>query len=103
MYWKLYTNFQQDHANHSLIDDIPAFDGRPELYFDWILKLQNKTIVTKWNSKEWYSLGKVQGLVVKCLKLLPADASWDGIEAILRQQFSLVPTVTHAATWLMHR
>ena len=30
----------QDHANDSLIDDIPTFDGKPELYFNWILKLE---------------------------------------------------------------
>ena len=29
---------QRDHANDSLIDDIPDFDGKPELYFNRILK-----------------------------------------------------------------
>ena len=32
---------------------------------------------------------------MKYLKSLPADASWDNVKAILRQQFSLVPTATH--------
>ena len=27
---------QKDHANASLIDNIPKSDGTPELYFDWI-------------------------------------------------------------------
>ena len=27
---------QQDHANISLINDIPTLDKKPELYFDWI-------------------------------------------------------------------
>ena len=38
--------------NHSLIDDIPTFDGKLDLYFDLILKLENKMAVTKWNPKE---------------------------------------------------
>ena len=38
---------QRDHAYDSLTDDIPSFDGKPELYFSWILKLENITTVTK--------------------------------------------------------
>ena len=38
---------QQDHANDSLIDDISAFHGKPELHFDRILKLENTAAVTK--------------------------------------------------------
>ena len=49
------------------------------------------------------ALGRAQGMVRKYLKTLPADVSWNKIKAILIQQFSLVPAVTHAATWLMHR
>ena len=37
---------QRDPANGSLIDNILAFDGKPELYFDWILKLENITAIT---------------------------------------------------------
>ena len=50
----------------------------------------------KQNQKE-LALGRAQGAGIKCLKLLPADASWNNIKAVLRQQFSLVPMVTHAA------
>ena len=67
------------------------------LSFDWIWKLENIAAVTKWNCKE-LTLGKVQGTVIKCLKSLPADACWNNIRAVFRQQFSQVPTVTHAAT-----
>ena len=88
---------QWDHANDSLIDNIPIFDGKWELYFDWILKLENIVAVTKQNPRE-LTLGKAQGKVTKCLKLLPADVSWNNVEAIGRQQFSLLPTVTHTAT-----
>ena len=35
-----------------LLDDIPTTDGKPELYFDWILKLENIAVVGKQNSKE---------------------------------------------------
>ena len=42
-------------------------------------------------------------MVIKCLKTLLADTSWNNVKAILRQQFSLVLTVTHATTLLMHR
>ena len=35
----------QDHANDSLIDDIPTFDRNPEL--NLILKLENIASVTK--------------------------------------------------------
>ena len=38
---------QRDHANDSLINDIPSFDGKPELYFYWILKFKNIAVVTK--------------------------------------------------------
>ena len=88
---------QQDHTNVSLIGDIPTFDGKPELYFDWILKLENIAAVTKQNTKE-LALGKSEGVVIKCFKSSPADVSWYNVKAILRQQFSLVPTVTNAAT-----
>ena len=40
-----------------LIDNIPAFDGKPELYFDLIFKLENIAAVNKQNPKE-YTLGK---------------------------------------------
>ena len=29
---------QKDRTNNSLINDIQTFDGKPELYFNWILK-----------------------------------------------------------------
>ena len=38
---------QKEHANDSLIDDNPTFDGKPTLYFDWILKLENIPLETK--------------------------------------------------------
>ena len=38
---------QRDHANDFLIDVMLAFDGKPELYFSWILKLENIAAVTK--------------------------------------------------------
>ena len=76
----------QDHANNFLVDDIPTFNGKPELYFDLILKLENiaATIKWKWNPKE-LALGKAQGIVIKCLKSLPAVSSWHNVKAILRQ------------------
>ena len=57
--------------------------------------------MTKQNTKE-VVLGKAQGAVIKCFIPLPADVSWNNVKAVLREQISLVPTVTHAATWLMH-
>ena len=42
-------------------------------------------------------------MVIKCLKSLPADTSWNNVKTILRQLFSFVPIVTHAATQLMHK
>ena len=48
---------KKDHANDSLIDDIPNFDGKPKLYFDWILKKENMAAVSKWDPKE-LALGK---------------------------------------------
>ena len=30
---------QRDHPNESPIDDVSSFNGKPELYFDWMLKL----------------------------------------------------------------
>ena len=32
---------QREHANNSLTDDIPTFDGMSDTYFVWILKLEN--------------------------------------------------------------
>ena len=43
---------QQDHKHDSLIDDIPTFNGKPELYFGWILKIENIATVTKQNPKD---------------------------------------------------
>ena len=45
--------------NDSLIDDNSTFDGKPELYFDWILTLKSIAAMTKWNPKE-LALGKAQ-------------------------------------------
>ena len=39
--------YQKDDANNCLIDDIPKFDNKPELHFDYILKLENKSTLTK--------------------------------------------------------
>ena len=38
---------QRGHANDLLIDEIPTLDGKFKLYFDWILKLENITTLTK--------------------------------------------------------
>ena len=88
--------------NNFIIKNIPTFDGEPELLFDWILKLENMAAVTKWYPIE-LALGKSQGALFKYLKSLPLDTNLSNVKAILRQQFSLVTTVTHAATWSMHR
>ena len=32
---------QRDHANDTLIDNIPTFDGKLESYFDWIQIVEN--------------------------------------------------------------
>ena len=45
------------NINESLIDDIPKSDGKPVLYFDWILKLENIAAVTMCNPME-LDLGK---------------------------------------------
>ena len=50
-----------------------------------------------------FTLGKPQGTVIKCFKLLPADASWNNVKSILRQQFSLVLTVIHGTEQLVHK
>ena len=49
------------------------------------------------------ALGKDQIEVIKCLKSLPADTSWNNVKAIWGQKFPLVLTLTHNATQLMHR
>ena len=59
------------------------------------MKLENIAATPKWYPKK-LALGKAQGTVIKCLKSLPADASWNDVKAVLRQQFSLVPMVVHA-------
>ena len=46
MLYRLYSN-HRDHANDFLIDDIHPFDGKPQLYFGWILKQENIAAVTK--------------------------------------------------------
>ena len=88
--------------NNSIIKNIPTFDGEPELLFDWILKLENTAAVTKWYPIE-LALGKAQGALFKDLKSLPLDTNLSHVKAILRQQFFLVTTVAHAATWPVHR
>ena len=50
---------QKDHAKDSLIDYTPMFDGELELYFDWIMRLENLAAVSKQNPKEWAS-GKLR-------------------------------------------
>ena len=64
--------------------------------------LNNINAVTKCNPKE-LALGKAQGAAIKCLKSLPTDTSWNNVQATFRQQFSFIPTITHATTHLMHR
>ena len=51
MHCKSSNNFR-DHANDSLNDNIPTFDGKPEIYFHWIQKLENVVVVTKQNPRE---------------------------------------------------
>ena len=59
--------------------------------------------VAKWNPKE-LTLGKDQGTVIKCLKSLPADTSWNNFkvcfEAVIFSGSG--PMVTHAATQFIH-
>ena len=69
--------------NDSLIDDIPIFGGKPELFFEWILKLENIAVVMKWNPTE-LALRKAQGTVIKCLKSVPTDVSLNNVKAIVR-------------------
>ena len=38
---------QKDNAYDILTDEMPTFDGMPELYFNWILKLENLVTFTK--------------------------------------------------------
>ena len=90
------------NPHDSLIENIPTFDGKPELHFKWILKLENISTVTKQNPKE-LALVKAQGTVIKCLKSLPVDTSRNNVKAILKQQFSLLPPVTHAAIQIVPR
>ena len=65
---------KRDHANDTSIDDKPTSDDKPELDFNWILKLENIAEVTKQNPKESV-LGDNQGAVMKCLKPLPEGTS----------------------------
>ena len=58
---------QRDHVNDSLISDIPTFNGKPEPYFNWILRLEKIATVTEGSPKE-LALGKAQGEVINCLK-----------------------------------
>ena len=75
---------QRDHTNNSLTDDIPIFDGKPKLYFDWIVKLENITTVTKQNPEE-IALGKAHRDIIKSLRSLPPDTSWNNVKVILCQ------------------
>ena len=72
------------------------------MYFDWIFKLENIVAVTKQNLKK-LALGKAQVAVIIFLESLLPDMSWNHVNAVLWQQFSLVPMVTDAATHPMHR
>ena len=87
----------------SLTDDITTFKSKPDLYFDWILKLGNTAVVTKCNPKE-LALGKAQGTLMKCSKSL-TSSSQAGIMLKLfwGRQFSFDPTITYTATWVMHK
>ena len=38
---------QRDHANNSLIDDIPTFDSKPKLFSNWTLKCEKIAAVAK--------------------------------------------------------
>ena len=49
------------------------------------------------------SLGKSSRCSQKCLESLPADAYFNNVKSGLRQQFSLVPLVMHAAMQLVQR
>ena len=84
-YIDLHVIHQSQRANDSLIDNITTFDRKPELHFDWILKLENIAAVTKQNAKE-LALGKAQGAVIKCLMLLQGDESWNNVTALFKQQ-----------------
>ena len=59
VHYRFSINSRDDYANDSFIDDIPTFHGKPALYFDWILRLENIAVVTKCNPKQ-LALGKAQ-------------------------------------------
>ena len=67
---------QFEHANDSQIDDIPTFYGTPNKHFEWYIKWENIVNVTKCDPKE-LAIGKGQYAVIKCLRSLPPDASWN--------------------------
>ena len=66
---------QREHANDSSVNDILSFDAKLELYFSQILKLKIAA-VTKCKLRELV-LGNAKAAVIKCLKSLPADTSWN--------------------------
>ena len=57
------------------------------------LKLDKITAITKGNPRE-LTLGKALCAIIKCLKSLSTDTSWNNVKAVQRQQFHLVLTVT---------
>ena len=77
---------QRDHANDSSIDDTPAFDSKHEVYFYCVLKLENIAVVNKHYPKK-LALGKAHSAVIKCLKSLPTDASWNSVKALFISSF----------------
>ena len=54
-------------------------------------------------AKPQRALGKVQGAVIKCLEIISSRYELENVNSILWQQLSLVATVMHVATHLMHR
>ena len=49
------------------------------------------------------TFGKAVHVIIKYLKSLPPEMSWNNVKAVLWQQFSLVTVVIHVTICQMHR
>ena len=93
---------QRDHTNDSLIDDIPTFYGKLELYFNWILKFENTTAVITWNPKR-DGFRKSSGCSYSACEIFISGYKLEQCEDCPETAVLFILTVTHTATPLMHQ
>ena len=78
---------QDTRTNDAFLTDLPTFNGNPEEFLDWILKIEKVAALTGRSERELVT-AKADGAVFKCLNKIKPSISWEDCKKILHENFS---------------